>query len=284
MDSIIVNIGIVAFIIIICVSVVFIISHLFKDNSIMDMFYGPIFFATAFVAQNITDVSGPLLTIITICIALWATRLGTRIFLKNAGHKEDARYAKWRDEWSKKGRVYFILRSYAQVNLLQGLVILGILMPFIIAFSSPQVISPFFAVLGFIVFAFGLGSESLADWQLDKFIARKKAGTETATLMTTGLFAYSRRPNYFGETLIWWGLAIMVLPLPLGWLAFLSPLLITYIVTKVTGPMLEQQFLERYGDEYRNYMKTTSYFVPRFDKKLRQILESKTAPTSEPKQ
>ena len=263
MDSILVNIGIVGFIILICVSVVFIISHLLKDNSIMDIFYGLIFFVTAFLAQNITDVRGVLLTLITVCIALWATRLSTRIFLKNAGHKEDARYAKWREEWSKRGRLYFILRSYVQVNLLQGLVILGIMMPFIIAFSRPSEISPVFAILGFIVFAVGLSIESIADWQLDKFIARKKAGTETATLMTKGLFAYSRRPNYFGETFIWWGLAIMVLPLPLGWLALLSPILITYIVTKVTGPMLEQQFLERYGDEYRNYMKTTSYFIPK---------------------
>jgi steroid 5-alpha reductase family enzyme len=273
MDSILVNIGIVAFIILICVSVAFVVSHFFKDNSIMDMFYGPIFFATAYIAQNITDVSGALLTIITVCIALWATRLGTRIFLKNAGHKEDARYAKWREEWSKRGRLYFILRSYLQVNLLQGLIILGIMMPFIIAFSSPSKISLVFAFLGFIVFAAGLSIESLADWQLDKFIARKKAGTETATLMTKGLFAYSRRPNYFGETLIWWGLAIMVLPLPFGWLALISPILITYIVTKVTGPMLEQQFLERYGDEYRNYMKTTSYFIPKKPKLTPPITE-----------
>ncbi len=270
MDIIFVNIGITAFIILITVSIAFIVSYIFKDNGLMDIFYGPTFFAAAFFAQTTTDISGLLPTIITICIGLWAARLSARIFLKNIGHKEDARYAKWREEWNKRGRLYFILRSYTQVNLLQGLVILGVLMPFIIAFTNPGEISIIFLILGLFVFALGLGIEATADWQLDKFIARKKAGTETATLMTTGLFAYSRRPNYFGETLIWWGLAIMVAPLPFGWLAFLSPLLITYIVTKVTGPMLEDQFLERYGDTYRDYMRKTSYFIPLPPKKPTQ--------------
>ncbi len=91
--------------------------------------------------------------------------------------------------------------------------------------------------------------------------------------MTTGLFRYSRRPNYFGETLIWWGLAIMVLPLPFGYLALISPIVITYIVTCVTGPMLEKIFLARNEAEYRAYMETTSYFIPLPPKRriLRQV-------------
>ena len=121
-------------------------------------------------------------------------------------------------------------------------------------------------LVGFVVFCFGLAYETIADIQLDQFIAGKQAGTEPATLMTRGLFSLSRRPNYFGETLIWWGLAIMVLPLPFGYLALISPLVITYIVTKITGPMLEKGFLERYPDEYQTYMDTTSYFIPWFPK------------------
>ena len=80
--------------------------------------------------------------------------------------------------------------------------------------------------------------------------------------MVTGLFRYARRPNYFGETLIWWGLAVIVLPLPFGYLGLISPLLITYIVTMVTGPMLEKIFLEKYPTEYRAYMDRTNYFIP----------------------
>jgi steroid 5-alpha reductase family enzyme len=120
----------------------------------------------------------------------------------------------------------------------------------------------YFALVGVCVFLFGITFESLADYQLDQFLARKRAGTEPTVLMTTGLFRYARRPNYFGETMIWWGLSIIVLPLPFGYLTLVSPLLITYIVTKVTGPMLEKIFLDKYPSEYREYMRTTNYFIP----------------------
>lgn len=266
MDIVLVNIVILGCILFLLVSCVFVFAQLIKDNSIMDIFYGPLFLGAALLYLNLTDSGGVLSFVIAGCIALWATRLGGRIFLKNYGNPEDARYAAWRTQWMKKGRGYFILRSYLQINLLQGVVILGVMMPFIISISSPESVSPLFLFLGLVVFLFGLAYETLADYQLDQFIARKKAGTEPATLMTTGLFAYSRRPNYFGETLIWWGQAIMVITLPYGFLALLSPLLITYIVTKVTGPMLEKQFLTRYPDAYRAYMANTPYFIPRFMK------------------
>jgi len=267
MDILLANIFVVGTIVFLCISAVFVLAQVLKDNSVMDIFYGPIFLATAFLYLHLTDVQGILPYLITACIALWAIRLGGRIFLKNFGHKEDARYANWRSAWMKKGRPYFVLRSFLQINLLQGLVILIVLAPFIISVTSSGDFSLPFVIFGLIVFLFGLAYETIADYQLDTFIVRKKAGTETATLMTTGLFAYSRRPNYFGETLIWWGQAIMVLSLPFGFLALLSPLLITYIVTRVTGPMLEKQFLSRYPDEYKAYMESTPYFIPRFTKK-----------------
>ncbi len=266
MDILLVNIVILTCIVTLIVSGIFLIALALKDNSVMDIFYGPVFLTAALLYLTLTDIGGLLPYIIASCIALWAIRLSGRIFLKNFGKPEDARYAAWREAWLKKGRLYFIVRSYLQINLLQGLVILGVLTPFIISVTSPAALSPVFLFLGLVVFLFGLSYETLADYQLDQFIARKKAGTEPATLMTTGLFAYSRRPNYFGETLIWWGQAIMVITLPYGFLALVSPLLITFIVTKVTGPMLENQFLTRYPQEYRAYMASTPYFIPRFTK------------------
>jgi steroid 5-alpha reductase family enzyme len=262
MDILIVNIGIVACLLLIYVTSVFIFAQILKDNSVMDILYGPAFLFTSYLYLTLTETAATLPIILVICIALWATRLSTRIFLKNFGNPEDARYAAWRSEWMQKGKLYFLFRSYLQINLLQGAVILVVLLPFIIAVSSPHILSAPFVLVGTIVFLFGFAYETIADFQLDQFIARKKAGTETAKLMTSGLFKYSRRPNYFGETLIWWGQAIMVLSLPFGFLALLSPLLITYVVTKVTGPMLEQLFLKRYPEEYKAYMQSTSYFFP----------------------
>lgn len=262
MELLILNIGITACLLLIYVTLVFFIAQILKDNSIMDIFYGPAFFITSLSFVLLSNTNSLLSSIIIGCIGLWAARLSIRIFRKNFGNPEDERYAAWRTEWMKKGRWYFLIRSYLQINLLQGLVILIVLLPFIISVSDLSSFSPLFTFLGLTVFVFGLAYESIADYQLDKFIQRKKAGTEEATLMTKGLFKYSRRPNYFGETLVWWGQAIMVLPLMFGFLAILSPLLITYVVTKVTGPMLENNFLKRYPEEYKKYMETTSYFVP----------------------
>jgi steroid 5-alpha reductase family enzyme len=262
MESLLVNSTLVGAILLGYVSLVFLWSRATRDNSVMDLAYG-FSFVTGIGGTMILTGTYKLLPLVIVCaMTLWALRLTTRLVRKNWGKPEDPRYAAWREEWMQKGKVYFILRSFLQVNLLQGFIILLVALPGIIALSAPTIYSLPFLVAGLFVFAFGLGYETTADIQLDRFLARKRAGTEPATLMTTGLFKHSRRPNYFGETLVWWGLAIMVLPLPFGWLALISPLLITFIVTKVTGPMLENIFLERYPDAYREYMRTTNYFVP----------------------
>jgi steroid 5-alpha reductase family enzyme len=248
------------------IAFIFLISQYKRDNSLMDIVYGPTFLIAGLGSFLSLGQSSLTTYLILICIALWSTRLGLRIYRKNKGAPEDTRYAAWRTLWSEKGLVYFIVRSFLQINLLQGFIILLVASPLIISLAFgdtfPLTFTSWSVLLGLAVFITGLTIESIADYQLDQFIARKKAKTEMANLMTTGLFHYSRRPNYFGETLIWWGLAIIVLPLPFGYLALISPLLITYIVTKVTGPMLENIFLEKYGDEYREYMRKTSYFIP----------------------
>ena len=261
MELLIVNILIVASRIWIIVTGIFVLAQILKDNSIIDIFYGPIFFVVAFLFLIITKTTSLLPAIITMCIGLWAVRLGGRLLIKNFGKPEDARYVAWREEWSKKGHWYFVLRSYLQINILQGFVILLILLPFIISTTTNAFSTPF-VIAGVIVFLFGLAYETIADVQLDRYIARKIAGTETAVLMTKGLFNYCRRPNYFGESMIWWGQAVMVLSLPFGLLGLLSPIVITFVVVKLTGPLLENQFLKKYPEEYRQYMATTNYFIP----------------------
>jgi len=245
------------------VTVVFLISRLTSDNSIMDVFYGPAFAVTAWLTIWMSGLWSLGAIVGASLVTVWAARLAIRIGRKNLGQPEDARYAKWRQAWCAHGTLYFTLRSYLQINLLQGIIIAIVSLPLIILITAQiDTLTPLMW-LGATVFALGLLYETIADWQLDTFLARKRAGTEEATLMTQGLFAYSRRPNYFGESVIWWGLAILAFStLPLGWLAFLSPLCITYILTKVTGPMLEAQFLDRYPDEYSAYMASTNYFVP----------------------
>lgn len=261
-DTLLVHTSIFGCVLLMYVGTVFLLSQIKRDNSIMDIAYGPAFFISALATLILVHTYTLLPVIIVGLTGIWAGRLSLRIYRKNRGKPEDARYAAWRSEWQKRGQLYFIIRSFLQVNLLQGFIILLVSLPFILAISFTDSLHWVYVAIGCLVFAAGLTIESVADFQLDQFLARKRAGTETAVLMKTGLFRYARRPNYFGETLIWWGFALMVLPVPFGYLGLISPLVITYIVTKVTGPMLERIFLEKYPVEYRAYMAETNYFIP----------------------
>ena len=242
-------------------AVLFLIMQARRDNSLIDIAYGPMFFISAVATLFLTNERSILSLTIATLIGVWALRLSYRIGKKNWGKPEDVRYAAWRDAWMKKGHLYFILRSFLQINILQAALIVLIASPFIVSLGAPSV-PTLFLVAGVLVTLLGLTLETLADRQVDAFLKGKKDGTITDLFLSRGLFRYSRRPNYFGETLVWWGFALMVLPLPYGYLALIGPLTITYIVTKITGPMLEKIFIEKFGEEYRQYMERTSYFIP----------------------
>ena len=257
-----VNTGLFCSIVVCFTTVLFLMMQIKADNSLIDIAYGLLFFFSGFVLLLLINIYTPLAIIMLTCIGIWALRLSYRIFKKNYGRGEDERYKNWRTQWMKKGTLYFILRSFFQINVLQGIIITLVALPFILATTTTNTTLSLFVYVGLLVFATGFLIELIADAQLDTFLAQKKAGTLSTPIMKTGLFRYSRRPNYFGETLIWWGLAIMVLPLHYGYVALLSPFLITYIVAYITGPMLEKIFIDRYGELYKAYMRETSYFIP----------------------
>ena len=243
-------------------TLVFFVALAKDDNSIMDIAYGPSFALAAWSSILFSGTTEPLPLVVAGCITLWAGRLSFRIFRNNYGKPEDLRYAGWREQWSQRGRWYFIVRSYIQIYLLQGIVIALVGSPAFLATVFGSAMNIWFLLLGAIVFAAGLSYETIADMQLDRFLSRKRNGETDADLMQEGLFRYSRRPNYFGEVTVWVGLMLMVIPLPFGWVAIVSPLLIWYIVTYITGPMLEAIFLQKFPEQYQKYIKTTNYLVP----------------------
>jgi steroid 5-alpha reductase family enzyme len=257
-----INMLLLATCIFVLVSLLFLVAQYKANNSIMDIAYGPIFFLAMLGTMYISGTATRTSILMLIVVGLWSSRLSFRIARKNYGKPEDARYAAWRTKWMRVSETYFLKRSYFQIFLLQGSVIALVSLPFVVALSGGDSIPTWPTILGLCLSLCGLAYETTADWQLDRFLKRKQAGTEQAPIMTTGLFRYSRRPNYFGEALIWWGLALMAWPFAYSYIAFVSPLLITYIVTRVTGPMLENIFLEKYSEAYRAYMKTANYFIP----------------------
>ena len=255
--------GIYSMLVLCLVTAVFVLAQLKQDNSIMDIFYGPIYAISFWGTWYLVGMPGGVSVLVGALVTLWALRLGGRIARKNWNQPEDARYAAWRTEWCQRGSVYFLIRSYLQIKILQGFIIVLVATPLWLTLGLVSIPTTGVLILGAMVVLTGILYESIADWQLDAFIARKKADTTEATLMKTGLFRYSRRPNYFGESLVWWGFALLVVSNGLDtWFVLVSPILITYILLRVTGPMLEEHFLEKYPQAYAAYMAETNYFIP----------------------
>jgi steroid 5-alpha reductase family enzyme len=218
--------------------------------------------------------------LITALTLLWGFRLAVFLFFRNYGKPEDFRYAQWRKEWGK----WVIPRSFLQVFMLQGFFMLIIALPIILVQNNnfdilaaieteggttiysaePYAnIQSYFGLgitdyIGAAIFFIGLFFETVGDQQNYFF---KKDPKNKGKVMKYGLWKYTRHPNYFGECLIWCGIALVALPVQYGYLAFISPAIITFLLLKVSGiPMLEKKYDD--SPEYQEYKKQTSAFIP----------------------
>jgi steroid 5-alpha reductase family enzyme len=196
-----------------------------------------------------------LTTLLLALVALWGLRLFVRIFLRNLQKEEDYRYKKWRDEWG----AWFYVRSYFQVYLLQGFLMIVVGYP--VLHASIYGDDATFGILSFaglIVWSIGYLFEVVGDWQLDRFITSKPPA---GTILSTGLWHYTRHPNYFGEVTMWWGIWIMLAGTSMSFIALVSPLMITYLILKVSGiPMLEKRFAG--NPQFEAYKRKTNAFFP----------------------
>ncbi|HEY0948147.1 MAG TPA: DUF1295 domain-containing protein [Candidatus Paceibacterota bacterium] len=242
--------------------IAFIVSLVRKDNGTADIAYGWGFALVAWVTffLGTQSVLGFVLSAIA---TVWAARLSIRIYLRNRGKPEDFRYKKWREEWGKT----FVLRSFLQVYMLQGLVIFLVSLPValtnLFADSVAEALMPL-AAFGIFAWLVGFYFEAVGDYQLARFLGKPE---NKGKVMDQGLWRYTRHPNYFGESLMWWGIAIascaalLSMSATLALAGFVSPILITYLLLKVSGvPMLEARFAG--NPEWEAYKKRTSVFIP----------------------
>ncbi len=241
-------------------SALFFVAQFKKDNSIIDIAYGLTFIVVAYILalkKMEADPLAPASFIILFLISIWGIRLAYRIFMKNRGKGEDFRYQVWRREWLNRGTRYYFTRAYLQIFILQGVVISIILLPFTLTLATDST-SNSLLLVGIALWILGFFFEVLGDKQLDTFIHRKN---KTATIMKTGLWKYTRHPNYFGESTMWFGIAFIAYSSGASLFVFLSPLLITYLLLFVSGiPMLEKKW--EGNEEWEEYKKKTSSFFP----------------------
>ncbi|MBS2040006.1 DUF1295 domain-containing protein [bacterium] len=189
-------------------------------------------------------------------VCLWGLRLGGHLFWTRLrpGMPEEGRYQKLRDEWGDKFQSRLFL--FYQAQALAAFALVAVFWPFY-RDASPGL--GWTQVLGSLLFALGFAGVSLADAQLAQFKKRSTHGG----VCQDGLWNYSRHPNYFFETMLWFGWATFAGG---GW-SLLAPLTILHLVLNVTGiPPTEEQALRSKGDAYRDYQRTTSAFVPWFKK------------------
>lgn len=238
------------------VSFLFVLSVVYKRNDLADVAWGPGIVLASWSHWYINGQSDALPTLLVLSlVTLWGARLGIRIGLKNWRKSEDPRYKRWREKWG----AWFYPRSYAQVYLLQGalMVVMSSVVASIVLFS-PGTYFLLTLLGGALVWFIGFVFEVVGDWQLDHFI---KNSANRGGLMTRGLWRYSRHPNYFGEIVMWWGLAVIALASGSTLLALVSPLVITYLICFVSGiPLLEEHMSTKPG--WSDYKKRTSVLLP----------------------
>lgn len=229
-----------------------------RDASLIDLVW-PLLFVLAAWLWFDPAVAGWRQWAVLLLVMVWGARLHIHLARRNLGHGEDRRYGRLRAAyspgfWWKSFFLVFLLQAF--LAWLAALVIFGALNTVHGTWWLP--------LPGLALMVFGLGFESVADWQLDAF---KNDPANAGRVLDSGLWRLSRHPNYFGECCFWWGVFILAAP-GHGW-TVVSPLLMTFLLVRVSGvAMLEREIGER-RPAYRNYIRTTPAFIPDFGKLLR---------------
>jgi steroid 5-alpha reductase family enzyme len=194
-------------------------------------------------------------------VVIWSLRLGTHVLVRVIGKPEEGRYKQLRGHWKTATGAKFFAFFEGQ-TLLDVVLSLPILLVCVAGSGMGDDLGPL-QIAGVALWLVAQIGEAVADAQLSSCKRKLKPGQ----VCDTGLWKYSRHPNYFFEWLIWVGWALFALDSPLGWMGFLSPALMLLFLYRVTGiPWTEAQSLRSKGVAYREYQKTTSEFFPWFPK------------------
>ncbi|WP_395751297.1 DUF1295 domain-containing protein [Prosthecobacter sp.] len=189
--------------------------------------------------------------------ALWSLRLGTYLFFRVKRHHphEDVRYVVLREKWQGGLAKSFFFFFQAQAVLI---VLLSV--PVLLACLNPAPQLNLIEIAGAAVWLVGICGEALSDAQMQKF---KADSASKGKVCQVGLWRWSRHPNYFFESVVWWGFWLFACGSPWGWATVYAPAMILYFLLCVTGiPLTEECSVKSKGDAYREYQRTTSAFVP----------------------
>lgn len=236
----------------ILVILLWLLSLAIKDASIVDIFWGSGFVIVGWAYFAMTEPSSRKWLLMAL-VTIWGLRLSLHIGRRNLGKGEDFRYQRWRSE---AGTAWW-WRSFLKVFLLQGLILWFVSMPLLGAqFYAGELI--WLDYLALIVWLIGFIFEAGGDWQLMQFRADER---NQGKVLNTGLWRYSRHPNYFGDTAQWWAYYLFALAAG-AWWTILSPILMTFLLMRVSGVVMLEHSLKKSKPEYADYIERTSAFFP----------------------
>ena len=248
-------------IILILVTLLWIWSIFIKNVSIVDIFWG-----LGFVVVNTFYVfmSGELnarkIVILTL-VCIWGFRLAIYLAKRNIGKGEDFRYQEFRQNYGPKRYWWF---SYFQTFLLQGVLIMIISLPLLgVNYNNSNGNLQILDYLGISIWLIGFIFESVGDFQLSNF---KKDSKNKGKILHTGLWKYTRHPNYFGDSAVWWAYGIFSIAAGSYWQA-IGAVIMTLIILKISGVSLLEKTLKETKPQYKEYIEKTSSFIPWFPKK-----------------
>ena len=244
--------------ILVLVTLLWLVSLKLRNAGIIDVFWGTGFVITCWIYFGHTPEGfAARKWLLALLVTAWGLRLSAHIFRRNAGKGEDFRYRKWREE---AGGPWW-WRSYLKVFLLQGLLMWIISTPLL---AAQQAAFParltWIDYAAAVVWCCGFFFEAVGDWQLTRF---KADPANKGKVLRTGLWRYSRHPNYFGDAVQWWGYFGFALAVGAWWTVF-SPLLMTLLLRRVSGVTLLEKTLVATRPGYREYVESTNAFFPWF--------------------
>ncbi len=250
------NIGLV---VLALMTLMWLISLYLKNSSIVDIFWGTGFVIIAWFTFLLTpDGSIPRKVLLASLVTIWGLRLSIHIFIRNHAKPEDFRYQVWR----KAAGAAWWWRSFFKVFLLQGILMWIISAPLVAAQLSGQ---PLFWLdyLAIPVWLIGFFFEAVGDFQLARF---KSNPANKGKVLDTGVWRYTRHPNYFGDSAQWWAF-FLIAAAGGGWWTIFSPIIMTTLLMRVSGVTLLEKTLREEKPGYKEYIEATSEFIPWFPKK-----------------
>lgn len=186
--------------------------------------------------------------------SLWALRLASHLWRRNAGKPEDPRYKQFRIQWGAAAQrnLFWLFQLQAVISMLLSIA-------FFLPSYRPETPAPASLAAAALIWLVAVAGEALADRQLRAFTAAPAHRTQVCR---TGLWRYSRHPNYFFECVHWAAYAALALGLPWGWLTLAPPVAMAWLLLKVSGIPLVEERLAATRTGYRDYMRTTSALIP----------------------